>query len=165
MPAQHARHDARGDRGRAEVYEAELAAFDGTELELVETFVAIAAFVHRLITDPWWPAGLVAVRPARGDSRTSSVRVGARHADPVMRLASPQCTRATAVHELAHVLAGPATGHGALFRRAHIDIATVAFGAERAGWLDQAYRSAGLDVAVRRWPEPRHAGPDPTIAL
>lgn len=165
MRAPQSRPGTGGDRGRAEVYEAELAAFDGTELELVETFVAIAAFVHRLITGSWWPAGPVAVRPARRDSRTSSTRVGARHVDPVIRLASAQCTRATAVHELAHVLAGPTAGHGALFRRAHIDVATVAFGAERARWLDHAYRSAGLDVAARRWPAPGPADSGPAIAL
>jgi len=154
-----------GDRGRSEVYAAELVAFEGTELEVVESFEVIAAFAQTLVTGAWWSAGPIVVRRARHDARTSTTRSGRAGGVTEIRLSGPQCTRATAVHELAHVVAGPAVGHGPEFRRAHVDVATVAFGAERAGWLADAYTAARLHLGERAWPEPSAGGPGHVIAL
>jgi hypothetical protein len=154
-----------GDRGRGEVYAAELVAFEGTELEAVESFDAVCEFVQSVVAGTWWPAGPVEVRRARQGARTSTTRVGGASPGPEIRLSRPQCTRATAVHELAHVLAGPSAGHGPVFRCAHVDIATVAFGDERAGWLAEAYSAARLPLGARSWPEPSAGGPGHVIAL
>lgn len=153
------------DHGRSEVYAAELAAFEGTELEVVEPFEVMSAFAQSLVAGAWWPAGPVVVRRARADARTSTTRTGAARRVAEIRLSGPQCTRATVVHELAHVLAGPGAGHGSAFRRAHVDIATVAFGAERAGWLADAYAASRLSPGARAWPEPSAGGPGHVIAL
>lgn len=141
------------DTDRAQVYAAELMAFDGTDLESVETFEVVAAFVNRITGTSWWPGGSVAVRTSRADARSSSARrSGVAGAE--IRLAPDQCTRATAVHELAHVLAGVHRGHDSSFRRAHVDVASEAFGAERGGWLADAYEASGLALAERRWAVP-----------
>jgi hypothetical protein len=153
------------DRGRSAVYAAELMAFDGTELESVEPFAVVQAFAEQLLAGPWWSAGPVRVTTARRDARASTTRAGGSGQDAEIRLAGPQCTRSTVVHELAHVLAGPAEGHGPMFRRAHVDVATVALGAERGGWLAEAYAAAGLELGARAWPEPSAGGPGHVIAL
>lgn len=139
------------DDDRAQVYAAELAAFDGTDLEAQVAFDEVVALAERVMLDPWWPVEPVPVLPARADARSSSTRAGR---DVVIRLARPQQTPATVVHELAHVLAGIDAGHGPLFRRAHVDVALVAFGCEPAGWLATAYLAAGLALAERAWPSP-----------
>lgn len=149
----------RVDRERSEVYAAELMAFDGTDLEGVEPFDTVSAFTSGIVSGPWWPAAPVEVRRSRVDARSSTTRRSASAPGRVeIRLAATQMTRATAVHELAHALAGPVAGHGPLFRRAHVDIARAAFGDERAAWLHDAYRSAGLLLDERRWPEPPDGG-------
>jgi len=142
------------DRGRSEVYAAELAAYDGTDLEDPEPFPAIEALVASVLATPWWAGGPVRLQPARRDARSSSTRVGGPDGVARIRLARPQWTRATAVHELAHALVGLGAGHGSLFRRAHVDVATVAFGAERGTWLRDAYAAAGLALAERWWAPP-----------
>jgi hypothetical protein len=148
------------DLGRAEVYAAELEAFDGTDLEVVVAFDEAAALAARVMSDPWWSAPRVPVLPARSDAHSSSTRARAA-SQTVIRLAAPQCTAATVVHELAHVLAGVAAGHGPSFRRAHVDIATVAFGADRSAWLLDAYERASLQLGPRAWPPP----PPPAVAI
>ncbi len=147
------------------MYAAELVAFEGTELEVVEPFEVVSAFVRSLVTGTWWPAGPVVVRRARQDARTSTTRAGGAGGIVEIRLSRPQCTRATAVHELAHALAGPAAGHGPMFRRAHVDVAAVVFGAERAGWLADAYVGVRLNLGARAWPEPSAGGLGHAIAL
>jgi hypothetical protein len=142
------------DRGRAEVYAAELAAYEGTELETVVPFEELVALAGRVTSAEWWPTGRVPVKRARSDARSSATRHSS-HA--VIHVAAPQMTPATLVHELAHVLAGVHAGHGELFRRAHVDIASAAFGVERGGWLAEAYAGAGLSVGDRRWPSPLFA--------
>ena len=82
------------------------------------------------------------VHPPRGD------------ATPVVRLAAPQLTPATLVHELAHVLAGVGAGHGPVFRRAQVDLARFVFGDAEAGWLLDSYRAMGLRPGRRAWPDP-----------
>ena len=143
------------DRGRAEVYAAELAAYEGTDLEEVAAFDELVALADRVMSEAWWPAGRVPVRRARSDARSSATRHTAR---AVIHLAAPQMTSATVIHELAHVLAGVAAGHGELFRRAHVDLASFAFGSERGRWLAAAYAGAGLSLGTRRWPEPPLVG-------
>jgi hypothetical protein len=144
------------DRGRAEVYAAELMAFDGTELEVLVAFDHLVATANRILTGSWWPAGPAHIVHARRDAFVSTTR---SCRDPhsgaaVIRLATSQLTLATVIHELAHVLAGVGAGHGPRFRRAHVDVATVAFGAARGAWLADAYAAAGLALATRPWPVP-----------
>ena len=72
-------------------------------------------------------------------------------------------TRATVLHELAHVLAGVGDGHGPIFRRAHVDLVGYALGVDEAGWLLDAYSAVDLDPGERTWPSPPvrrgHGGP------
>ena len=140
------------DHGRAEVYAAELAAYEGTELEAVVGFDELVALADRMVTEPWWPRGRVTIRRARSDARSSATRHTSR---AVIHLAAPQMTPATVIHELAHVLAGVEAGHGELFRRAHVDLASVAFGTGRGRWLADAYANARLSLGDRRWSRPR----------
>jgi hypothetical protein len=144
-----------GDRGRAEVYAAELAAYEGTDLEAVVSFDELVALADKVMSEAWWPAGRVLVRRARSDARSSATRHTAR---AVIHLAAPQMTPATLIHELAHVLAGVGAGHGELFRCAHVDLASFAFGSERGLWLAAAYAGAGLSLGARRWPQPPLVG-------
>ena len=139
-----------GDVGRAEVYAAELAAFDGTELESVVGQHDAAALVARITAAAWWPPDRrVELRVARRDASSSHTRwVQGR---TIVSLAATQRTPATVVHELAHVLAGPQARHGPVFRRAHVDLACEAFGAGRGAWLEAAYRDAGLALGPRWW--------------
>ena len=150
------------DTGREEVYAAELAAFDGTDLEAAVPFDDLVVLAGVLTTSRWWPAGRqVVVRRARRDARSSTTRW---HAGATVAVADAQATPATLVHELAHVLAGPEAGHGPVFRRAHVDLAVVAFGGDRGGWLADAYADVGLTLGARRWAAPP-AGAAGPIAL
>ena len=148
------------DTDRSAVYAAELAAFDGTDLELVVGVEPLAALVDRLTAGQWWPGPGVVLRPARSDARSSTTRcadVGA-----TIRLAHSQATVATAAHELAHALAGVGAGHDGRFRAAYLDVIAVITNLEptdRRGPLhmDQlriAFAADGLDVAPRSWPAP-----------
>jgi hypothetical protein len=143
------------DRGRADVYAAESAAYEGTDLESVVEFGELVELADRVMSEVWWPGGRVPVRRARSDARSSATR-HTSHA--VIHLAAPQMTPATLVHELAHVLAGVGAGHGELFRRAHVDLASFAFDSDRGLWLAEAYASAGLPLGTRRWPQPPFVG-------
>jgi putative metallohydrolase (TIGR04338 family) len=156
--------EAGADDGRAAVYAAEVAAFDGTSYESVVPFEHLVRMASDVTQAGWWPHGLVEVRRARADAGSSSARQRGS-GRPVVRLAEPQMTPATVVHELAHVLAGIAAGHGAAFRRAHVDLAGAVFGPTEAMWLRQAYADVGLSLADRSWPEPPHRAPAGPIAL
>jgi hypothetical protein len=150
------------DRGRTEVYAAELAAYEGTDLETIVPLADLVAAAHRLTSAPWWPPGRdVAVRPARRDARSSTTRW---RSSIVIHVAAEQATRATLVHELAHALAGASAGHGPVFRRAHVDLASAAFGGDRGAWLAAAYRVAGLTLGARTW-DPPAEGSRSVIAL
>jgi hypothetical protein len=141
------------DHGRADVYAAEIAAFEATSYETVSPFDELLA-LGRLITGaPWWPHGPIEIVPARADAASSSASQRGS-GTPVVRLAGPQTTPATVVHELAHVLAGITDGHGGVFRRAHVDLVGYAFGEEPATWLVDAYRGMGLAPGRRRWLAP-----------
>ena len=141
------------DVGREAVYAAEIAAFEGTAHESLVTFDELVAIAHGVASSEWWPHGPVTVVRARRDASSSSTRQQGSAA-PVVRLAAPQMTPATLIHELAHVLAGLDAGHGPVFRRAHVDLAGHALGADEADWLLDAYAAVGLQPGARRWPTP-----------
>ncbi|HUF97188.1 MAG TPA: hypothetical protein VMM60_03590 [Ilumatobacter sp.] len=141
------------DDGRADVYAAEVAAFEGTTFEEITPLDELVQLASQLCAAGWWPHGHIAVVGARSDASSSSTR---QHGGgpPVVRLAAPQMTPATLVHELAHVLAGVSAGHGPLFRQAYVDLASAAFGAEPSSWLAAQFDSFGLGRAQRRWEVP-----------
>lgn len=141
------------DHGRADVYAAEIAAFEGTTFEQVSPLDELVRLAQRLYAAHWWPRGQIAVVASRSDALSSSTR---QRGDtvPVVRLAAPQMTPATLVHELGHVLAGVGSGHGPLFRRAYVDVATAAFGAEPASWLSEQFAAHDLASCARRWRTP-----------
>lgn len=141
------------DTGRAAVYAAEIAAFEGTSFESLAPFTELIELARVITGAPWWPHGAIELVPARADAGSSSARQqhGGR---PVVRLAAPQMTPATVLHELAHVLAGIDDGHGGLFRRAHVDLVGFAFGDVEANWLLDAYAAMGLAPCGRSWSQP-----------
>jgi hypothetical protein len=159
------------DTDRAAVYAAELVAFDGTDLEVPLGHEAIERRLREVIAGEWWPGGHVEVQAARSDARSSSARCSAHGESPsvVIRMAASQTTLATAAHELAHALAGVDRGHGAAFRRAHLDVIAVLSNADSTDrradlhveQLADAYRSVGLTLGDREWPAPpaSHSGP------
>ena len=141
------------DDGRAAVYAAEIAAFEGTSYETLTDFDELIALAQTITSAGWWPRGDIPVVKARRDSGTSSAsqRSGDR---PTIRLASSQMTPATVVHELAHVLAGVGSGHGPAFRRAHVDLVGYCFGDTEAIWLLDAYAAMRLSPGPRAWAQP-----------
>jgi hypothetical protein len=162
------------DRDRSAVYAAELAAFDGTDLERVLPMGAALDAARALIGTQWWPGGPVEVRTARSDARSSSARE--RTDSVVVSIAAPQATLATVAHELAHVLAGPGHGHDAVFRRALLDVVAAITnlgssaprgsdlarrGAIHRDQMAGALRAGGLEIGKRTWSAPDVGGPIP----
>lgn len=153
------------DSDRAAVYAAELAAFDGTDLELVVGVDRLVAVAEQLMAGEWWPGPVVVLRPARSDARSSTTRCASSGA--TIRVAESQATVATGVHELAHVLAGVNAGHSDRFRSAYLDVVAVVTnldstdrrGSLHVEQLRQAFAAHGLDIGDRRWP-----APPPTLA-
>ncbi len=149
------------DLGRAEVYAAEAAAFDGTDLESIRPFSEIEALIESVVGGEWWPGPSVTVRQARSDAASSSAQ-GRGGADTVIRLAPPQMTIATAAHELAHALAGPDAGHSPVFIAAYLDLVCVITNVDsrdrrlriHVDQLAEAFSAAGLRAGERRWPAP-----------
>lgn len=141
------------DIGREAVYAAEIAAFEGTSHESLTPFDDLAALALVIVEATWWPHGPIEVVPARSDAGSSSTRQhgGGR---PVVRLATPQMTPATIVHEFAHVLAGVEHGHDEVFRRAHVDLVGFCLGDGPVGWLLDGYAAMGLAPGSRAWPAP-----------
>jgi hypothetical protein len=146
------------------VYAAELAAFDGTDLEDVIDFSLLVERMQTITTGEWWPGPVVDVIVARADAVSSSTRcamsaVGGR---TTIRLAAAQITTATAAHELAHALAGPEVGHGAVFRTAYLDVVAVITNIDTTDrrrqlhveQLATAFAEVGLSTGDRRWPPP-----------
>jgi len=153
------------DIGREAVYAAEIAAFEGTSFESLSPFAELLDLAALITGAAWWPHGSIEVVPARADAGSSSTRQRSAGA-PVVRLAAPQLTPATVVHEFAHVLAGVSHGHDDVFRRAHVDLTGYAFGDEPASWLLAGYAAMGLEPGVRAWSAPplRHEAGGP-VAL
>ncbi len=151
----------KADCGRAELYAAELAAFDGTDLESIKPFDDVAAAIGAVAGGAWWPAPDVRVVSARRDARSSSARRIEGNVT-VIRLSAEQSTLATAAHELAHALAGPAAGHSALFLAAYLDVVAVMTNLHprdrrhhlHVDQLRDAVEAAGLVVGRRQWPAP-----------
>ena len=141
------------DIGREAVYAAEIAAFEGTRHETIVAFDELIEMAAVITSAEWWPHGETEVVPARSDASSSSTRQ-AGGAQPVVRLAAPQMTPATLIHEFAHVLAGVSAGHGGVFRRAHVDLAGYVFGDEPATWLLDGYAAMGLEPGDRAWSAP-----------
>ena len=141
------------DIGREAVYAAEIRAFEGTSFETVTAFPELLALAAVIVNAAWWPHGEIELVPARSDAGSSSTRQRTGSA-PVVRLAAPQMTPATVVHEFAHVLAGLSQGHGPVFRRAHVDLAGYVLGDEPAEWLLDAYAAMGLQPGERSWSPP-----------
>ncbi len=152
------------DADRSAVYEAELAAFDGTDLEDVIEFSSLVERMRSVTTGEWWPGPVVEVIVARADAASSSTRCATSPAGgrTTIRLAAAQTTVATAAHELAHALAGLEDGHGAAFRAAYLDVVAVITNIDstdrrRALHVEQlatAFASVGLSSGDRRWPPP-----------
>jgi len=160
------------DVDRSAVSAAELAAFDGTDLEEVVDFTGLVDRMRSVTAGQWWPGPPVEVMAARADASSSSARCATSAVDGrvTIRIAGPQTTVATAAHELAHALAGVGAGHGPLFRAAYLDVIAVITNADSTDrrldlHLDQlatAFADAGLPVADRRWPGP---SPSTTTAI
>ena len=155
------------DRDRAQVYAAELAGFDGTDLERVVGVAEVERIIVAVVTGEWWPGGDVQVRAARSDARSSATRCSlGEGAAASISIAAPQATVATAAHELAHALIGAQHGHGSRYRRAYLDVVGVMTNLDRVDGrgllhVDQlaaAFAAAGLDVAERTWPAPPRPG-------
>ncbi len=152
------------DCGRSEVYAAEAAAFDGTDLELVRQFGEVSSVITAVVEGPWWPGAPVRVVGARRDAASSSARERA-DGSTVIRLAAEQTTIATAAHELAHALAGPGAGHSPVFLAAYLDVVAVVTNLDsrdrrhslHVDQLRTALVAAGLVVGARTWPPPPEA--------
>lgn len=152
------------DSDRSAVYGAELAAFDGTDLETVVGIERVGARLHAVAAGEWWPGPLIEVRAARADACSSTTRCATAQTGgrAVIRFAASQTTLATAAHELAHALAGVDAGHGPVFRVAYLDVIGVVTNLDttdrrHALHVDQlaaAFDDARLPIGARRWQPP-----------
>ena len=149
------------DCGRSEVYAAEAAAFDGTDLEAELPFDVVAQAIESVVLGEWWPGPPVEARPARRDAASSSAR-GVEGGLAVIRLAAGQTTMATAAHELAHALAGPTVGHSPRFLVAYLDVVAVITNLDsrdrrhhlHVDQLRASFDASRLAVGERGWPAP-----------
>jgi hypothetical protein len=147
--------DVARDTDRQKTYDAETAAFGHTVFETPVGLYALRKLTTAVCRTTWW--------------RERHPRVG----DPTLRQTRPDATRSTAsasrweirfchqgdtvatlTHELAH-LCSPDDGHGAAFRRDHVDLVALTCGPDAAERLQAAYRSAGLGLAS---PDRRYTG-------
>lgn len=152
------------DCRRAELYAAEIAAFDGTDLEEIRSLDDVSAVIASVVDGQWWPGPPVTVVATRRNAGSSSAseRVDA---SIVIRLAAEQTTIATAAHELAHALAGPKEGHSELFVAAYLDVVAVVTNLDsrdrrhrlHVEQLRHALAAVGLVAGDREWPPPPEA--------
>ena len=155
------------DPDHSAVYAAELAAFDGTDLEEVQPFDMIRGALERVVSESWWSGGIVDVQQARSNASSSSTRcaVSEQSLKAIIRLSALQMTVATAAHELAHVLAGVERGHDAVYRRAYLDVVRVITNLDttdrrhdtHVSQLADAFARAGLLLGERAWQPPPDA--------
>ena len=150
------------DSDRTALYEAEAAAFIGTDLETVIGVAAVISLIEEVVSTQWWPGPPVVGRPARSDALSSSARIRCGVDGVTIRVAAGQATRATVAHELAHALAGVSSGHDPIFRKAYLDVVTVLTNVDsrdrrrqlHGDQLRSAFAAFELAVGERRWPPP-----------
>lgn len=154
-----------GDRQR--VYDAEDAAFLETSYAERLGERGCRWVLDHLVVLPWWstaaPGPPPVLRAARSDSARSTMVVAG---DRVEVRIGPGMDQAHVLsHELAHLVAPAGAGHGAAFRAAHLDVATLLLGAHGSARLADFYGRAGLAVAARAWPPPPEHGPGGLLAV
>lgn len=152
------------DPDHTALYAAEVAAFDGTDLEELRPFEDIEGALRSIVGGSWWPGGRVSVERARVDAASSATRcsVDGQGVKATIRLSALQMTVATAAHELAHALAGASCGHDDVYRRAYLDVVRVITNLDSTDrrrdvhvtQLADAFAAARLHVGERRWPAP-----------
>jgi hypothetical protein len=151
-----------GDVGREAVYATEEATFGGTDFDARQPYPALVELAEAVVRGGWWQAcggPSVELVLARAGAVSSSARA-ATGRGVLVRLAIGQLTAATVAHELAHALAGVASGHGGRFRAAHIDVVAVLGGRALADDLQRAYAGHGVPPDARAWSPPhRISGP------
>jgi hypothetical protein len=163
------------DNERTALYAAELAAFDGTDLEMELGHDAVVRRILTVTAGEWWAGPSIVVRRARADARASNIRCIVEEEDgitAIIGLAPEQSTVATAAHELAHALAGITAGHGPVFRRAYLDLVAVITNLDstdrrrdvHTDQLAEAFAARDLHVGNRQWASPPIEGAGP-IAL
>ena len=154
------------DGERQKTYDAEDAAFLDTSYAERLGERGCRWLLERLTAMPWWAAaggGHPVLRAARHDSARSTTVVAA---DRVEVRIGPGMDQAHVLsHELAHLVAGPETGHGASFRTAHLDVARILLGGHGADRLADCYARARLLIATRTWPRPPDHGPGGLLAV
>lgn len=88
------------DVDRAQVYAAELTAFNGTDLEDVVGIDAVRSMIDAVAAGEWWPGGNVEVRATRSDARSSATHGPTeRSSGATIAIAPPQATLATGMHD------------------------------------------------------------------
>jgi hypothetical protein len=142
------------------VYAAEAAAFGGTDLDDDIGAAHLDELLVLLTSGEWWHscgAPAIDLRRARAGSTTSTASPS-QSGCVVIRLAATSSS--TLTHELAHALAGVASGHDATFCAAHVDVVSAIAGSVVATRLERAYEEYGVGPGARRWPPPiRVSGP------
>ena len=154
------------DGERQKVYDAEDAAFLDTSYAERLGRRGCTWLLDRMVATPWWSAAAgpsPALRPARADSTRSTTVVAGDRAE--VRIGPGMDQPHVLSHELAHLVASPAAGHGPLFRAAHLDVALVLLGSHGAGRLAAGYARGHLPVAERGWPPPPDHGPGGLLAV
>ena len=154
------------DIDRQRVYDAEDAAFLDTSYAERLGQRGCHWLLERLVATPWWTAAVgaaPALRAGRIDSTRSTTVLSEGGA--VLRIGPGMDQAAVLSHELAHLLATPAAGHGAAFRAAQVAVATVLLGSHGADRLADRYARAGLALSPRRWPSPPDNGHGGLLAV
>lgn len=158
------------DLDRTRVYRAEAFAFGQTLADESIGLAALTTLAGILFIHPWWVDATGGAMPRLRAARSDAGRSTASHSRDgtwTIRIVPHHDQAPTLSHEAAHVLVGtfgspprePVAAHGARFRAAHLDVATVLFGAHGRRLLDDGYRDAALDVETGP-PWPRAPEPD-----
>ncbi len=154
------------DGERQKTYDAEDTAFLDTSYAERLGEQGCRWLLDRMAATPWWSAAGArppALRAARVDSTRSTTVVAGDRAE--VRIGPGMDQAHVLSHELAHLVASPAAGHGPLFRAAHLDVALVLLGSHGAGRLAAGYARGDLLVAERSWPPPADHGPGGLLAV
>ena len=154
------------DADRQRVYDAEDAAFLDTSYAERLGERGCRWLLDRLVATPWWTAAVGAtpvLRASRIDATRSTTVLDDGRIE--VRIAPGMDQAHVLSHEAAHLLAGPDAGHGALFRAAHVDVATVLLGRHGAARLADRYARTGLNLAAGPWPAPPGSGDGGLLAV